>query len=287
MRIVSFGDVTLPQFNGLQQLPVPFRSAVVPLRGGGFDQDGVNSFLETKMVSANFWVRQDDGNVDTIIDNLYKEAGMGRRLLVATMRDNTTQRQQYAKLVNASTKPDSRVYAIDSSGLECYEVVQAQWEIVYPYWELETDFALLLDDGHVLDDGLSLDDGNEESESIATTSTSHTITNNSNTKIEKVLIWIWGKSAGGTISNITIENTTTGEKLTWTGTIVEDDILLIDSLAQTITFNYLNAYEDTELGSNQIGFFTLEIGDNNFLITGDNVTVGARIFWSWHTHFIR
>lgn len=287
MRIVSFGDVTLPQFNGLQQLPVPFRSAVVPLRGGGFDQDGVNSFLETKMVSANFWVRQDDGNVDTIIDNLYKEAGMGRRLLVATMRDNTTQRQQYAKLVQASTKPDSRVYAIDGSNLECYEVVQAQWEIIYPYWELETDFALLLDDGHILNNGLNLDSGNQEQENITTTSTTHTITNNSTAKIEKLLIWILGITANSSLANITIENTTTGEILTWTGTLLEDDLLLIDSLAQTITFNYLNAYEDTDLGANQIGFFTLEIGDNDFLITVDSVVNTSRVFWSWHTHFIR
>ncbi len=226
-------------------------------------------------------------SVDTIIDNLYKEAGKGRRLLVATMRDNTTQRQQYAKLVQAATKPDSRTYAIDSSGTECYEVVQCQFEIVYPYWELESDFDLFLDDGHILDDGLFLDAGNSDSATVSTTSTSKTITNNGNTAINKFQFTLVGLT-GVTLTNVTLTNITTGETLTWTGTITENDILFIDSLAQTITFNGANAWVNTALSTNQVGFFTLELGANDFTIALTSISGGnATATWAWHTHYIR
>lgn len=287
MRIVSFGNVTLPEFNGTQQLPVPFRSSVVALRGGGYDQDGANSYLETKMIGANFWVRQDDGNVDTIIDNLYKEAGQGRRRLKATMRDNTTQRQQFVKLIQASTKPDSRTYAIDSSSTECYEMVQCQWEMVYPYWEATADFSWLLDDGHVLDDGMFLDAGNTSSATLSTTSTSKTITNSGNTAMEKFTLTIVGNT-GVTITNITVTNTTTGESLLWTGSLTDGDTLTINSLEQTIQFNGANAYANTTLGTNQVGFFTLELDDNDFEITLTSISGGtATATWAWHKHYIR
>jgi hypothetical protein len=287
MRIVQFGELTLPDFNGTQQLPVPFRSSVVTLRGGGFDQDGRKSYLETKMLGANFWVRQDDGNVDTIIDNLYKESGKGRRILKATMRDNTTQRQQFVKLIQASTKPDSRTYAIDSSSTECYEAVQCQWEMVYPYWEASADLSWFLDTGLVLNDGLFLDAGNTSSATLSTTLTSKTITNSGNTAMEKFTLTIVG-NAGVTITNITIENTTTGETLEWVGTLSEDDILTIQSLEQTIKYNGANAYTDTTLGTNQVGFFTLELDDNDFEITLDSISGGtATATWGWAKHYIR
>ncbi len=287
MRIVSFGEVTLPQFNGVQSLPVPFRSAVVALRGGGFDQDGLRTYLETKMVSANFWVRQDDGNVDTIIDNLYQESGKGRRLLVATMRDNTTQRQQWVKLVQARTNPDSRTYAIDSSSTECYEQMQMQFEMVYPYWESTADFAVSLDDGEDLDDGLFLDAGNSDTATVSTTNTSKTITNSGNTAIEKFEFTLEGLT-GVTLTNVTLTNTTTGETLTWTGTLTDGDILSIKSLEQTITFNGANAWVNTTLGTNQVGFFTLELGANNFTIELTSISGGnATATWLWHKHFIR
>ena len=287
MRIISFGDVTLPQQNGAQMLPVSFRSAVIPLRGGGYDQDGANSYPESKMVSAQFWITPDDGTVDDIIDNLYAEAALGRRFLKVTMRDGSTQRQQYAKLISAQTKPSTRVYSEDTMASQGYETMQCQWEMVYPYWEASADFHLLLDDGHTLDEGKTLDEGNYSTATISTTSTSKTIANSGNTKFSKFTLSITGGS-GVTIGNITIENTTTGETLLWTGTLTEGDILAIDALTQTIKFNGSNAWNDVTLGANQIGFFTLNVGDNDFEIRLSNISGGtATARWDWHKHYIR
>lgn len=287
MRLVSFGDVTLPQNNGKQNLQVPLRSSLIPLRNGGYDQDGADSYLESKIVSWNFWVTPEDGNVDTIIDNIYAEAGKGRRLLIATMRDNSTQRQQYAKLISANTQPDSRVYSIDSLASEGYEVMQCQFEINYPYWEATADFHHLLDTGLTLDSGLFLDAGNYTTATMSTTSTSKTITNSGNAETKKFTLSITGGSSV-TVTDITIENTTTGETLTWTGTLTEDDVLLISSLEQTVKFNGANAWANVALGSNQIGFFTLETGDNDFVITCASLSGGtATARWDWHKHYIR
>jgi len=287
MRIVSFGGITLPAMNGAQSLPVPFRSSVVPLRGGGFDQDGRKSYPESKIVTAQFWVTPTDGVVDTIIDNLYAIAAKGRQLLVVTMRDGSTQRQQWAKLVSATTAPKASVYAQTTSNVEGYETMQCQWEIVYPYWEATADFHILLDQGHALDDGLYLDAGNYQKSVHYVASTGLVTVNNAgNVANNNFQISINNDSGSNpTIEDIVITNETTGESLTWAGTLFLGDWLVIDCLEQVIRYNSLNTWNLTTLGTNQIGFFTLAVGNNEFDITYTGTEIALR--FDWHKHYIR
>lgn len=294
MRLVSFGSVTLPQMNGAQDLPVPFRSSVIPLRGGGFDLDGRKNWAESKIVNAQFWVHPDDGDIDTIIDNILLEAAKGRRYLVATMRDNTEQRQQLAKVVNITTSPRSDIYMPNNIGGQGYETVQIQWQLVYPYWELTSDFHNQLDTGLTLDAGLKLDSGNHSilEHNSSSSTTKKTITNDGTTPLRKLTIVIY-EANQPTIQDITITNETTGEWLKWTGTfgLFAGDFIEIDCLHETIKYNGANTWANTSISDEQRGFFHLELGDNIFSVAYGSASFGASesmyYRFDWHDHFIR
>lgn len=289
MRLTQFGSVTLPQFNAVQSLPVPFRSSVIPLRGGGYDQDGENSYPESKVMNASFWVSPDEtGGVDSFINSLYSEASLGRRILRATLRDNTTIWEIEAKLIQASAGPDSRTYAIDSmTGVDGYERVQVSFEVVYPYWQAEGDTGYFLDTGLFMDDGIVLDSGAGESLTTSSASNPITVTNSGGAAHENLQISVEGLT-GVTATDVEIVNTTTGESIAWDGSLGVGDVLLIKTLPQTIQKNGANEYANTTLGTNQIGFMHLELGDNEFEVNFGSISGGnVQIEIKFARHYLR
>lgn len=289
MRLTQFGSVSLPQFNAVHNLPVPFRSSVIPLRGGGYDQDGENSYPESKVLSASFWVSPAEvASVDDFINELYTQASLGRRILQATLRDNTTIWIAEAKLVQAATAPDARTYAPeDMTGVEGYERVQVSFEMVYPYWQVAEDTGFFLDTGLFMDDGIVLDQGTRESLTTNSASNSLTVSNNGGAAHENIQITVEGL-AGVTITDVEIINTTTGESIAWEGTLGAGDVLLIKTLAQTIQKNGDNEYANTTLGTNQIGFLSLILGDNEFEVNFGAIAGGnAQIEIKFARHYLR
>lgn len=288
MRLDSFGAVTFPKMNNVQQLPVSYRSSVVALRGGGYDQDGANVYLEPKVISLSFWVSVVDvANLDTFIDSLYSEADIGRRILVARMRDNS-QRQAEAKLLTAATMPDARTYIPDSIlDLDGYERMQVSFEIVYPYWLATEDAALFLDEGWFMNDGVVLDSGQQTEITTSTAVNTFTINNNGGVKHENCELTITAL-AGATITDVLVENLTTGEELLWEGTIAAASSLVIKTLPQTIRLDGTDEYANTTLPATQLGFWKLPLGDNDFRVTFTNLAGGdAEIVYAWMRHYVR
>lgn len=289
MRLTQFGSVTLPQFNAIHNLPVPFRSAVMPLRGGGYDQDGEASYPESKVIGASFWVSPAEvSNVDDFINSLYTEASLGRRILQATLRDNETIWIIEAKLIQAATAPDARTYAPeDMTGVEGYERVQVSFELVYPYWQVAGDTGFFLDTGLFMDDGIVLDVGTGESLTTGSASNSLTVENAGGAAHENMQISIEGLT-GVTATDVEIINTTTGESISWDGTLSDGDILMIKTLPQSIQKNGANEYANTTLGTNQVGFMHLELGDNEFEINFGSISGGnVQIEIKFARHYLR
>lgn len=288
MRLTQFGSIVFPQLNGIQQLPVPFRSSVVPLRGGGFDQDGANSYLDTKVLSLSFWVSVAEfASIDDFINDLYTEASKGRRILLARQRDNALW-QAEAKLINANAGADARTYAPDSlTGVQGYERMQVAFEIIYPYWLLTEDVDLSLDNGLFLDDGLFLDAGQQTEITTSSLVNTFTITNNGGVSHEHSELQVWALT-GATITDVLVENLSTGEQLFWEGTISPSEILIIKTLPQTIRIDGVDDYANTTLPTSQLGFWKLLLGANNFRVTFSAVSGGdAFIAYKWARHYIR
>lgn len=288
MRIVQFGEVVFPQFNASQQLPVSFRSAVVPLRGGGFDQDGANSYPESKNVNVRYQVSGvDTSDIDTLINALYTEASKGRRILVARLRDNELW-QAEAKLLQATTSPDARNYMPASLGDNLgYESMQLSFELVYPYWLATEDAQKYLDEGWFMNSGITLDSGSETEVITSTDVNDFTIDNDGGVAHDNSTVTITALT-GATITDVLIENLTTGEELLWEGTIAAGEQLVIQTLPQTIRLDGADAWADTTLPATQIGFWKLALGENNFRITFTSVSGGdAQINYQWSKQYIR
>jgi len=261
--------------------------------------DGEYTYPESKLITWNFHIYPSDGDIDDIIDAIYQEAGKGRRVLLATMRDGTTQRQQWVKLVSASTNPDSKVYIDDNTQGDGYEVMQCQFEMAYPYWVDTSESPLLLDNGLVLDNGLSLDAGNYDTltHQLGATTTTKTITNSGNVDIKDFTISITATAENvGFVYGITIKNTTTGEQIKWDdGSYFKTGSLMtINNLERTIYYDGVNAYPDVTLPNTQVGFLTLVRGDNVFSITYDisdftyfSIASKMTYRWDWASHYIR
>lgn len=288
MRLTQFGSVVFPQFNGIQQLPVAFRSSVVPLRGGGFDQDGANSYLEPKILNVAFWVSVAEvASIDEFINDMYTEAAKGRRILVARQRDDTLW-QAEAKLVNGIGGADARVYAPDSlPSVQGYERMQLAFEISYPYWIRSEDASKFLDEGWFMNDGITLDSGQQTDVTTSTEVNTFTINNNGGAPHQNTELIIEALS-GATITDVLVENLTTSEQLLWEGTIAAGEVLTIKSLAQTIRLDGGDEYANTTLPNTQLGFWNLILGNNDYRVTFTNLAGGdAQITFKWARHYIR
>lgn len=292
MRLINFGSVILPQLNGSQQFPVSFRSSVIPLRGGGFDQDGANSYPEKKLINATFWISVNSTDshitdIDSFLDDLYSEAALGRRILLARMRDDSL-RQVEAKFIQGTTQPNVKLYIPDSvTSLDGYEPCNVSFEIVYPYWKAAEDSQKFLDEGWYLDDGIFLDSGNKEEATISGTTTTFEVDNTGGVEHQDSELVITG-GAGVTVTDVTVDNLTTGEQVVWTGTIGAGEVLTIKTLPQTIDKDGTGEYDNTTLPGDQLGFWKLAKGVNEFEITTTSVVGGtATLEYFWQRQYLR
>lgn len=292
MRLIQFGDITLPDFNARHNFPVPFRSGLISLQGGSFDQDGATTYLESKVISATFWVSPDAGIIDDVIEAIYREADAGSQQLIAKRRNGTLV-QATAKLLDASIQEDARVYHTTTAtgqviGGEGYATMNIGFEIEYPYWlDIDDGEALKLSDGNLLNDDVLLNVTiNTQLETITSTGHTFTITNNGNAAVFKGLV-----SLIVSVDNITdlrITNLTTGEVIEFQKTLVPVDIVVYDLLPMTVTFNGGDGYNFVFLGATQLEFLHLEVGANNFQVDGTFSGSASLDFqYAWIRHYVR
>ena len=292
MRLQRFGSIVLPQLNGAQQLPANWRSSVIPLRGGGFDQDGANSYPEDKVVAATFWVAINPtdiqvASIDDFLDSLSSEGALGRRILAAEMRDGSL-RQCEAKMIQFTVQPNVRFYIPDSiTSLDGYEACNVSFQIVYPYWKAVADTQKFLDEGWYLDTGIFLDSGQSEQATISGTTTLFEIDNTGGVAHEDTVLVITG-GTGVTVTDVTVDNNTTGEQLAWSGTIGAGEVLTIRTLPQTIDLDGTGEFDNVVLPNDQLGFWSLAKGVNEFEITCTSVAGGtATLDFYWQRQYLR
>lgn len=288
MRLVKYGSIDLPATNATDSLPVSFRSSLVELRGGGFDQDSVATYPEIRTISRNFFVF-DDGviTIDAVIDSLYKEAAKGRQILFAEMRDGT-QRLAEAKLIQASTKPRASLYIPDSitTNAKGYSVMSMTFELSYPYWSLADDTTIQLDTGFVLNDGFFLDSGQVTSFNMTVSGGTFSLNNTGGVVIYKGKI-ILTVPTGGSITNFRITNDDTGHFVQRDGALAADDVWVVDWLTQTTTLNGSNDYVNTTRNTNLMDLFALKLDTNNFTVTASAITGTNVVDIEWARQFIR
>lgn len=286
MRLTKFGTIDLPANNATDSLPVSFRSGLVELRGGGYDQDGAAVYPEIRTISRNFFVF-DDGitDIDDVIDALYKEAHKGRQILEATMRDDT-KRVAEAKLISASTKPRAAIYIPDGTNNKGYEMMNVVFELSYPYWLHASDIGITFDSGYVLNDGWFLDSANITTKNMTVSGDTFTLDNTGGVAIFKGKITLTVPS-GGSITNFRITNDDTGHYVQHDGTLAADDIWIVDWLTQTATLNGSNDYGNTSRNTNLMDIFALILDTNNFTLTASAITGTNVVDIEWARHYIR
>lgn len=285
MRIVKYGETDLPQASGQAQFPVQFRSSLLPLQNGAYDQDGQLSYLLPKTVSYSFWVRADDGVIDTVIDNILKEAAKGKRILYATMRD-ATQRIAMAKLLDVSINPSARLYFPTASNFDGYEPMSCSWEMEYPFWLKEADEPWRMDHGLTMDSGLTMDRGQKSTLAMTATGQTLTVSNDGNTAQGRGLFTIT-VGAGGSITNFRITSDETDDFVEYTGTLIAGDILILDLLPQIARLNANDAYSSITIGATQTRFLSLELGSNTFTMSGTAISGTITIVLQHSDHFVR
>lgn len=291
MRPIMFGATAIPQGNGTMNNPIPFRSSLVPLRGGAYDQDGQSSYSEAKVLNYSAWVRKDDGDgtttIDDVIDDLMKEASRGLRILQVEMRDGT-KRIVEAKLVQAQEGEDANVYFTDEDGTETggYAQLQLAFEIPIARWTPIDDDVWFFDSGEFFDSGLYFNTGNQTTATISTTETTFTIDNDGGADVYYGQLFI-DADTGESITDIRIDNLTTEEYVEWTGTLNATERFEINLEIMDIEVAGVNAWDDTTLPNTQTRFWKLALGENEFKITVTSVTGTPDLTYYWSREYLR
>jgi hypothetical protein len=292
MRLTTFGEVTLPELNGNDDLSQSARTSLIPLKYGAIDLDNSETVLNYKQISRSAVINTD---FDNTMDSLANEAGKGARILKSLMRDESTYRQLLAKMniFNKTAKADKYT---------CEQEFGMQWTSTYPYWLLSSHEPYYTNHGYDTSDGLT-SDGNFQTVNINSTSTTFTITNASGIRIPKVYFTICLLTDIGVyITNPKIRNITNQMYVKVSRHIEnvthDDNRMDIDCLAKKVFGSYennntnnaeYNLYPYLETYSNSLDWMILEPGANSFEITSDAIAGASnlrQLYVHWSSHFI-
>lgn len=280
MRLISFGGVTLPATQGQNDLNAVGRSGLVSLPGGAFDMDGAELVPQANTLSKTFLYQEGDG-IDASVDALLSMCSRGRRILRMRLRDESTERQTWAKMVQFNYR----------RGMDQLnnQPVSITWERNYPYWLASADEPTYLDDGEALDDGWTLDDANSTAEPVGPwlglAAYTLTINNTGGARIPKLLIRVI--VVVDSISNLRFTNPQTGQWILYSGTLAAGQVLEIDTLTKTATIDGVDVYDDMVIGPDQVDWLELAIGNNALELTFDPLmgimtSFVPRVYWSRH-----
>lgn len=288
MRLTQFGETTLPELNGNDDLSQSARSNLVPLKYGAIDLDNSEVVLDYKRINRTAVINTD---FDNTMDDLAYESQKGARILKATMRDDS-ERQLLAKMTLFSRGARAEKYT-------CEQEFGLQWTATYPYWLLTSHEPIYSDHGYESDSGL-FSDGNSVTTSVTTSSVNFTITNASRVRIAKVYFSLKTNGTTGEWNNPKITNNTNkmsiqvNRGITGNSTIIRQ-FINIDCLAKKVYGAFsdnsnnaatYNLYSNTVIGDDQMDWMILEPGDNEFTITstlvGGSISRDIVVFWSNH-----
>lgn len=190
----------------------------------------------------------------------------GQRLqLWREMSDNGYYQYAWARLLRV---PAERDYTH-----RLWQPIRLQFEILTEWRAVFHGSGWLLDDGLFFDDGLYLDTGDTNFTLSAGSGNPNNVTlpnaGSGGTAVRAVLITL---TCGATtnITAVTITNSTTLCKFTWTGTLATTTALIINTGAQTVTNNGADAFSGFVLDATnhkQSWWFELATGNNAVVVT--------------------
>lgn len=273
MKLYSFGGITFPTAYQDQDMPIAARSTLVELPGGAFDEDGQEVMLRPNVITYRFPV---DSTIDATLDTLLAKLVKGRLVLKAVLRNGTSYRQTFAKLVSV-TRPRA---AFD----KLVQQVELTFSQSFPYWFDSSDEPHYLDHGDVLDDGWNLD-GNYTSVTINALQETATITTAGTVPLLRGKI-IVRPASGASITNLTITNQTNWKILRYQATLAYPDVLVIDLLAKSAKVDEVNAYGDIDIPTDQMDWMVLEVGANSIVIDVEAQTGNTALEWHWSDSYV-
>lgn len=112
-------------------------------------------------------------------------------------------------------------------------------------------------------------------QTISSSPTTFTVTNNGNVYTKPIIKFV---SAVSTLTAFTLENLTTGQTMTYNGTVVLNDTLEVDCDDLTVEND---AVDDISNLVGDLANFKLNPGDNQIKFTGSNCTVKLDYFERW------
>ncbi len=274
MRLYSFGGLTFPTADGEHSMPVSARSSLTVLQTGAFDQDGGTGYRQKVQLSARVTVVSD---IDNAVDTLLAMTAEGRKLMRALMRDGSTYRQTWAKLLSVTR--DTR-----AGDWDCWQPLSLTFEQDYPYWLASADEPVYLDDGYVLDGSWEVTAGNVEEEAVNSADYDFTISNTGKCRVPRGYM-LFEPRASATMSAITITNETNNMAITYAGSLTDADVLEIELLPKIIEKNASGDYANLSLPANQRDWMILEVGDNDINIAS-TISGTVDFYWQWSRHYL-
>lgn len=283
MRLTKFGTVTLPEANGLDALPVRYRTNVRDMQNGGYDLDGNNTYLNPTNVNRRAVIIN---NLQSTFTNIARESNKGRLLLRGQEHDNV-EYVTFAKIIQLNPDIDARRY-------NCEKALEINFMQDYPFWLHSADIEKFLDDGEQLDDYVwNLDGGNVDTITINATGSgvtqgTSTITNNGTTPAYRGYFVLSFQNAYD-INYVEIINVTNGLKLKYNLNIADTGDIgdwTFDWLSKSLLTNTSDLDRTgLVLPNSQSDWFRLDVGDNNIEVNlshNNNTDMTLDIYWSRH-----
>lgn len=273
MRLTHFGGQSLPTPAEDLDTPIEARSALVELPDGGFDQDGQKTVLRPVTITRSFKITSSlDSTMDAILGKMYK----GRMVLKAILRDNSTYRQTFAKILKVErprNPADVNVQRVVITFLQNF-----------PFWFKSTHEPHYLDHGDVLDDGWFLD-GNYTTFTINASSITGTITTAGNVPVKRGTLVIRPASSAS-LTNLTITNKTNWQIFRYEDTLAYPSVLVVDLLAKSAKVDGVNAYADVGIPTGQMDWMQLEVGANSIQMDVESRSGNTTVEWHWSDTYL-
>lgn len=254
-------------------LPMEARSGLVTLPDGAFDQDGDALVLRPVLIERTFKITS---GIDVNLDALMTAFRGGRNILKAVLRDNSTYRQTFAKVV--------RVERPRNAAAVNYQELRVTFEQDYPYWLATADEPSYLGQGGTLGSGTL--DGQFKDITINALSVASTITNSGALPVMRGTIVIIPDSPNGRISDLQIANAANQMWLRYVSTVTYPQILVIDLLSKSIKIDGVNTYAYLRIPDTQMDWMRLETGDNTLTLTVNARTGTTHVHYHWARHYV-
>ena len=278
MQILKIGKVTLTDQDAKaarDSYPIATRSAIIPLRQGGFDQDGDTVVFQPTSMSRNMLIAGEnkEEQVDSLKALLHK-----RTVLVAELRDGR-QRATYVKL-------DSATFSESAINYDMQIPVNLSWTRVYPFW-FDVDQIDFLDTGLTLDSGETCDKNYQQIVLTASPTTFSLSPAYNGSSPGRYVTFIFVPRAASSIEFIVVENLINGYIFRYNGEVAAEKQLYVDNMTKIVMNDSTDDWENFNIpDTKQTEIMRLEPSPGNDFRVTASITGTVDLYVRWVGEFI-